>query len=215
MSINRNNYEIFFLDYWEKQLSPGDVADLMLFLEQNPDLQSEFDSFDNTSLTPDNNIKFDNKIELKKNSIVSVNGINADNFETVFISAIEDQLDSRQKSNLLLFLEKNSFLKKEYELFRKTILVPDKSVIFEYKKSLQKKTLLIYQKQFLYYATAAAAILLLFFSVIVNFEFNDKSDIYLANSDSEINTIDEGTTVDLVPEESYREPEKQSFNNGR
>ena len=44
MNINQNNYEAWFLDYYEKQLSAEQVAELFLFLEQHPLLKEEFDA---------------------------------------------------------------------------------------------------------------------------------------------------------------------------
>ena len=42
-NINRNNYEAFLLDYVEQNLTAELVAELMLFLEQNPDLKAELE----------------------------------------------------------------------------------------------------------------------------------------------------------------------------
>ena len=130
MDINRNNYEIFFLDYWEKQLSPGEVADLMLFLEQNPDLKEEFDGFENVSILPEENIIFEQKENIKRQEVSSIKEIGAENYQNYFISSIEGQLDESEESDLAQFLEKNSFLAKEYEYFKQTILKPDNSITY-------------------------------------------------------------------------------------
>lgn len=53
MNINSHNYEAFFLDYHEGNLSPQQVADLLLFLEQHPGLKQDFDSFENIRLDND------------------------------------------------------------------------------------------------------------------------------------------------------------------
>ena len=45
MNIDKNNYEAFFLDYHEGNLSPQEVADLYLFLSQYPELKKEFEDF--------------------------------------------------------------------------------------------------------------------------------------------------------------------------
>ena len=49
MNINQNNYEAFFLDYWENTLSEQDRHALEGFLLENPDLQDEFLDFKTAS----------------------------------------------------------------------------------------------------------------------------------------------------------------------
>ena len=66
MTINRNNYEAFFLDYRENNLTPEQVAELLIFLEQYPDLKEEFESFETIQMAPDKNIRFEVKESLKK-----------------------------------------------------------------------------------------------------------------------------------------------------
>jgi hypothetical protein len=66
MNINRENYEAYLLDYFEKELDPATVAELMLFLELNPDLKADFEEFENISLVPDTNIGFPTNTALKK-----------------------------------------------------------------------------------------------------------------------------------------------------
>ncbi len=138
MKINRNNYEIFFIDYFEGTLNESQVAELFLFLEQNYDLKEEFESFENISLKADASIKFDNKENLKKLVIIAVDSINESNYQEYFIAYLENDLDVRSSENVELFLEKNIFLKKEYELFRKTFMKPDVKTVFDDKNVLKK-----------------------------------------------------------------------------
>ena len=67
MSINRHNYEAYFLDYYEKNLNPAQVKELMSFLDHNPDLKDEFNDFELISLESDNQVSFPSKQSLKKN----------------------------------------------------------------------------------------------------------------------------------------------------
>lgn len=50
MNINRNNCEAFFLDYYEGNLSEGQVAEMFAFLKANPDLREIFESFGDVTL---------------------------------------------------------------------------------------------------------------------------------------------------------------------
>ncbi len=72
MQINRSNYEIFFLDYWENNLGKQDKEELARFLESNPNLQDEFLEYKETctlSLIPNEEIYFDGKSKLKHQEI--------------------------------------------------------------------------------------------------------------------------------------------------
>ena len=65
MKINRNNYESFFLDYLEGNLSKADVAMVEKFISLNPDLKEELRNFEIIDLNPDKE-EFTGKKELKK-----------------------------------------------------------------------------------------------------------------------------------------------------
>ena len=67
MEITRGNYEMFLIDYLDGKLSPVEVADLLIFLEENLDIKSEFEGVE--SLLPLNSsiISYPEKASLKKN----------------------------------------------------------------------------------------------------------------------------------------------------
>lgn len=51
MSVDRTNYEEWALDFLEGTLSPEEHQAFVLFLEENPDLQEEFQGFEELDLT--------------------------------------------------------------------------------------------------------------------------------------------------------------------
>ena len=67
MKISNENYEIWFLDYYEGQLAPEQVQELMNFLELNLDLKEEFEQFENITLIPEHTEKFDDKEKAEVN----------------------------------------------------------------------------------------------------------------------------------------------------
>ncbi len=142
MNINRENYEIWFLDYFEGRLSQKQVKELIAFLELHYDLKKEFDEFENVSLPPEKNIIFNAKESLKKNVIVPVGTINEKNYEEFFIAEIENELTKEKKDQLSFFVEKNPHLKKELELFHKTKIAPDNSIKFPAKETLKKNVII-------------------------------------------------------------------------
>ena len=68
MKISIQNYEAFVLDFLEGNLSEQKQAEMLLFLEQNPHLQTEIDDLldENLVLTADETIVFEDKSILKK-----------------------------------------------------------------------------------------------------------------------------------------------------
>lgn len=133
MNINKNNYEAYFLDYHEGNLSPQEVADLFLFLEGHPELKKELEEFENITLDDFQAPIFENKESLKKN-------ITPDNRETYFIRAIENNLDANEWILLQTFLTENPEFLKEFTLFEKTKSQADPALVFENKQELKQLT---------------------------------------------------------------------------
>ena len=53
MNINRDNYEEFFVLYIDKELNAAERAAVDAFLNQHPDLRTEFEMLQETVLPPD------------------------------------------------------------------------------------------------------------------------------------------------------------------
>src|SRR3954462_4230719 len=131
MNINKNNYEAYFLDYHEGNLSPQGVADLFLFLSQHPELKKELDDFENVALNDFSTPVFENKESLKKN-------ITPNNHEDYFIRAVEGTLDATELVMLQTYLTTNPEFLKEFNQFKKTKLQADPALIFENKNELKQ-----------------------------------------------------------------------------
>lgn len=131
MNINKNNYEAYFLDYHEGNLTPVQVADLLFFVEQHPELKEEFENFENFSLEDFSSIEFENKSSLKKE-------ITLDNKEEYFIRAVENELNPTEIGLLNNFLKQYPQFLVDLELFQKTKLSLDTSIVFEHKNGLKR-----------------------------------------------------------------------------
>ncbi|MCK6648309.1 MAG: hypothetical protein L6Q66_01525 [Bacteroidia bacterium] len=142
MNINKHNYEAFFLDYHEGNLSPQEVAELLLFLEQHPELKEEFESFENFSLTEDEmNIQFKNKSELKKE-------ITPENIDEFLVKKVEGELLPIENDILEQYIKQHPHTQKDLELYKRSIVSPDHSIIFDKKPDLKMiPSLLPYQQE--------------------------------------------------------------------
>lgn len=137
MKITRDNYQTYFLDYWEIGLDKETQQELVVFLQNNPDLLDEFNDCKdllNCKVQPDLNVKFPRKNILKKLDVNPVGSINVMNWEEVTIAWLEGDLNEEQKAEFEEFLKANPHLEKEIKLFQLTRLVPE-NIPFENKKA--------------------------------------------------------------------------------
>jgi len=150
MSINKNNYEAFFLDYIEGNLSAEEVAELILFMEKNPLLKEELDGFDLLEVNPIANVSF-NKEALK----VHINKNNVDDFIIGSIEGVNTELDEKE---LATFVNENPESQLLLNRYKKTVLSAP-TVTFPKKNSLKKRSKVVV----LYPLLAVAASIILFF----------------------------------------------------
>lgn len=148
-NINRNNYEAFLLDYLEQNLSPNLVAELMMFLDQNPDLKVELDEFENVAFEANTSTTFNRKETLKQVAI-----------EELMIAEIEGINTPEESNELFTEIAQNSTYNQLFSNYKKTILIPA-PIVFEDKKALKQKDTKVVPLY--WWVSSAAAILVLFF----------------------------------------------------
>ena len=144
-TINRHNYEEFFLDYHEGNLTGEQKAMVILFIESNEDLLDEFYTFKEMTL------EITDTSTIEKSSLY--NGPHSSNREDYFIGWIEGDLTSEEKVQTQELVNANSSFSKELELFQKTKLTPTAEVYAD-KQNLRKSARVI---PLLKYAVPAAA----------------------------------------------------------
>jgi hypothetical protein len=155
MDISRKNYESFFIDYLDGRLSPEQVVELMSFLEENPDLKTELKDFEEINVEP-GKIKFESKRSLKKAFIV-----NDSNFDDLCIASLEGDLTEEESTLFQNWLQQNPFKVREFELYKKTRLIPEK-ITFDFKSTLKRRSAVrIFTPRVWGYFSAAASIIIL------------------------------------------------------
>ena len=160
MSINRENYELYFLDYFDGNLAGELKQELFAFLQQHPDLKAEFEAFDDVRLQAPE-VKMSGKEALKKIPVVATGALNETNYEDYLIASAEGDLSAKEAQHLDAFLKNNPHLKKEAAIYQQTRLHPDKEITFTQKQELKKKPLLVHLRRGAYWYGIAASIALL------------------------------------------------------
>ena len=166
-TINKNNYEAFLLDYVEQNLSPDLVAELMLFLEQNPDLKAELEAFENVTFTTNPSTTFNEKQHLKQVAI-----------ENLMITEIEKLNTPQQSKELFEEIAQNANYKKLFSTYQKTILTPT-PIVFADKKSLKQKETKVVS---LYWWISSAAAILVMFLLLKNFNSDKVEQVAVKSS---------------------------------
>ena len=152
MMVNRENYEAYLLDLLEGRLAPHEEKELRNFLAQNPDIDGSLP--EDTSLHP-------TPIKSFPKESLRFDQLNEATREHFYIASIEGALDKTQQQQLAAFLKSDDGYQKEYTVFERTVLNPER-VNYPNKQSLHAiahETPVI--PLFFRWRTVAAAVLLL------------------------------------------------------
>lgn len=138
MKINRNNYEAFFLDYLEQRLTEEQKHELMEFLKQHPDLQSELNDFQMIYVSPPP-IQYPHKDKLKMTAETTLPPLRQDTVEQWIIAYYEGDLHSEQTQALKEFLLHNPEYDELFHIYKKFRLKADRQIQYEHKSLLKHK----------------------------------------------------------------------------
>lgn len=153
--INKHNYEAYFLDFLEGNLTEVQEQALHLFLDKHPDLKAEFEETKLFYLEDSTTTVFNSKDKLYRNEETALF-----RKEHLCIAAAEGVLTAEEQIELDVLLQDETDLLAELAYFQKTRLSAP-SIAFPDKEDLKRKALpLISWKT--YTSAAAAAVLAIF-----------------------------------------------------
>jgi len=161
MTINRNNFEAYLLDYLEGNLEPLLTADLMVFLTENPEYEKYIPEYDRHALTADEN-KFKEKYRLKKD-FTDIHSLNAANFDEFCIAASEGILSSQDTERMNAYISDDRERQKVFETYKKLKLDADPAIRFPGKSVLKKQVRGVNNLRYLYLGLSVAALLAVVF----------------------------------------------------
>jgi hypothetical protein len=159
MDINRDNYEGFFLDFAEGNLSAAQEEILNNFLKFNPDLAEELKAFDLLKVVPED-IMMPAKKSLKKEIPTAAEAISEHNFEMYSIAYLENDLTEYQRSLFEGFISRDEKYQADFSLMKKTVLQTE-AIPFPHKSRLRKRSKAVINLRIILPFAAAAAIALL------------------------------------------------------
>jgi hypothetical protein len=156
VNITRNNAEAFFLDYYEGNLSEGQVAEMFAFLKVNPDLREVFESFSHMQLDDDSvssvilsGAEGPDFSFLKKESTVDIH----EQAQQWMVDAVDGTISAEDKLALENYLNDNPSKREDLAAFEKTILRADENETIGDLSNLKKEAA-ITSDNFEHYAIA-------------------------------------------------------------
>ncbi len=160
LKVNIHNYEAYFLDYIEGNLSDEDRQEVEKFLALYPDKFDELHEFENITIPVEESISFDKSILKKGLSDVKI--INDQNFEEFCIANLEGDLDKSTSDKYQEHLTQHPEKQKTEDLYRKVYLVAEESIKYPHKSKLKHFDKALFVRRLAFTGVAAASIGLLF-----------------------------------------------------
>jgi hypothetical protein len=177
--ITRNNYETYFLDYHEGTLDASLHKELFSFLEANPDLKEEFESFSFVVMDADPSVKYQGKESLHRKESLPENEL------LTLVAYMEGDLNESEKTGTENLLRTDPQAADALEILRKTRIFPDPEIVYKDKRELKKEASILTLSSAFYRITAIAASLAL---LIISYSifFKDRQVNEMAKSDTQI-----------------------------
>ncbi len=134
MKPDRSNYETWFTDLLDGNLSEKQIEELKVFLKENPDLNEELNGLTLITLTPPD-FTFNGKEDLGK----SPESLSEEQFEYLCIASLENDLTPGQKAEMNEIIGRDEMKRKSFNRIQKLKLKP-LPVSFAGKSSVKKLT---------------------------------------------------------------------------
>jgi len=173
MKIDRNNYEIFFVEYLDGTLPVEQIDDMLDFLQKNPDLANELKDLEKIKLDAPEEI-FPLKNSLKRSDLDMT-----DLFEETCIRSIEGDLSAKEESDFKRSITKNKRQKATFDLYQATISEPNLLITYPKKEQLRKSKNRIIAP--IWYAVAASIVLGAFIFISTDNRTNNSNTETVAN----------------------------------
>jgi hypothetical protein len=194
MKINKDTYEIVFIDYLEGRLSDSELKDLVEFLDKNPDLEAELKDLVAYSKQAMPSVKSPS-IDFSALKHEAILDANDSNFDELCISFYEGLLNEKEEQYLLELTDNDPILMASFEAYSKVYLKADEAIVFPNKSKLKRKETKTFSLMN-YVSYAASIVIVMGFFLYMN---NDTSSV-----------VEEGQAVQFA-QNSYMDYPKVGF----
>lgn len=185
--INRNNIEELWQRFLDCQLSETEEAELMAYLESNPDVMAMLENSDVEDA------KFEGK------EMLSVENIT----ERLLIEKVEGVISEEDEKYIDTKIKTNQNVNKSYEAYKLTIQKPDMNVHYPYKDRLKKRGIVIWLRPV---SIAASIVLIAACGIILYNAFgNGENTITYPEQNNISQHIDNKTIADAQPDNMTEE----------
>ena len=185
--INRNNIEELWQRFLDCQLSETEEAELMAYLENNPDVMAMLENSDVEDA------KFEKKEMLSVESIT----------ERLLIEKVEGVISEEDERYIDAKIKTNQNVNKSYEAYKLTIQKPDMNVHYPYKDRLKKRGIVIWLRPV---SIAASIVLIAACGIILYYAFgNGENTIAYPEQNAIPQHIDNKTIADAQPDNMTEE----------
>jgi hypothetical protein len=171
--ITRKNYEEYFLDYFEGNLSDEMVEGLLRFLAANQDLEEEFYLLMEQTVDCKITCEDFSSLMVKRDPKI---GYELSSFDYLCVAELEQDITPSEKAILNGSIAINAKLKADFDTFQKTKLTEERIECpfkDELKKNIFKSGL---KRNLITYSSIAAAVLLVFYFTINEEEVKELSN---------------------------------------
>jgi hypothetical protein len=182
MEINRSNYEIWLIDYLDGNLDADRLLMLSSFLKENPDIEQEFNFFEEIKIIPD-----ENKYHYKTSLTRIPSDLSDDQLSYLCIAFAENDLSQEQSVELLEIIAENPSGQKIFNIINKLKLKPAGEVYLN-KNMLKKENTRVFPVlRIAFTALSIAASIALFFLVLYNpGKENSSTDSTIAKAENQV-----------------------------
>jgi hypothetical protein len=140
MKINRQNYELFAIDFIDGKMSPSEAAVFIAFLADNPDISQEIELMREVDTVVVSQFQEQNFSYLMKN--YDQIGVNENTFEELCIAYHEGDLNPEMQQKLFEYASLKPERQKRLETYGQLKIIPDTSIKYHAKSDLKQKVAL-------------------------------------------------------------------------
>lgn len=120
-TINRHNYEEYFLLYIDDELNAASKLEVENFVQQNADLAVELQMLMQTKSSPEEIVFIDKENLLRTEG----NSINEKNYEEYFLLYIDKELSAAKREEVEMYVLQHPALQDEFTGLKRAVLIPE------------------------------------------------------------------------------------------